>query len=88
MVEQRAGAVGSDPFPMFPPWARYVEAAIPVSLAVAVSIQHDALFPPDWADRLNDYFTEVRLHVADGGHFTPLECPDQFAELILVQQPT
>jgi signal transduction histidine kinase len=34
---------------MFPPWARYVEAGIPVSLAVAVSIQHDALFPPDWA---------------------------------------
>jgi pimeloyl-ACP methyl ester carboxylesterase len=51
--------------------------------------QHDPLFPPEWANRLDDYFTDVRLHMADGvGHFTPLECPDQFAELILVQQPT
>jgi signal transduction histidine kinase len=48
-VDDRACAIGSDPIPMFPPWARYVEAAIPVSLAVAVSIQHDALLPPDWA---------------------------------------
>jgi len=45
--------------------------------------------PPQWADRLAHYFIDVRLHLADGvGHFTPLECPNQFAELILVQQPT
>jgi pimeloyl-ACP methyl ester carboxylesterase len=51
--------------------------------------QHDPLFPQQWADRLDDYFTEARLHIADGaGHFTPLECPEQFAELILLQQPT
>ena len=51
--------------------------------------EHDPLFPPEWADRLEHYFTDVRLHLADGaGHFTPLECPEQFAELILVQQPT
>ena len=48
-MDDRACAIESDPIPMFPPWARYVEAAIPVSLAVAVSIQHDALLPPDWA---------------------------------------
>jgi signal transduction histidine kinase len=48
-VEHQACVIAADPFPMFPPWARYVEAAIPVSLALAVSIQHDALFPPDWA---------------------------------------
>ena len=34
------------PHDPFPPWARYVEAAIPVSLAIAVSHQHDALVPP------------------------------------------
>jgi pimeloyl-ACP methyl ester carboxylesterase len=51
--------------------------------------QHDPLFPRAWADRLEHYFTDVRLHVADdAGHFTPLESPEQFAELILVQQPT
>jgi pimeloyl-ACP methyl ester carboxylesterase len=51
--------------------------------------EHDPLFPREWADRLEHYFTDVHLHLADdAGHFTPLECPDQFAELILVQQPT
>ncbi|WP_041303994.1 alpha/beta fold hydrolase [Mycolicibacterium rhodesiae] len=48
--------------------------------------QHDPLFPRDWSDRLNSYFTDVALHFAlDAGHFTPLECPDQFAELILIR---
>ncbi len=45
---------------------------------------HDPLFPPRWADRLEHYFTDVLLHMADGaGHFTPLECPEQFARLVL-----
>jgi pimeloyl-ACP methyl ester carboxylesterase len=46
--------------------------------------QHDPLFPRAWADRLDDYFDDVRLHLAEGaGHFTPLECPDEFADLII-----
>ncbi len=46
--------------------------------------QHDPLFPREWADRLEDYFVDVRLHFADGvGHFTPLECPETFADLVL-----
>ncbi|HKP43311.1 alpha/beta hydrolase [Mycobacterium sp.] len=50
---------------------------------------HDPMYPTAWSDRLAHYFTDVRLHMADdAGHFTPLECPEQFAELILVQQPT
>lgn len=45
--------------------------------------EHDPLFPTAWADRLDDYFVDVQLHTADGvGHFTPLECPEKFAELI------
>lgn len=44
-MPHEAGWVSHSPFP---PWARYVEAAIPVSLAVAVSIQHDALVPLRW----------------------------------------
>lgn len=48
--------------------------------------QHDPLFPREWADRLEHYFTDVTLHSAfDAGHFTPLECPEQFAELILIR---
>lgn len=45
--------------------------------------RHDPLFPSDWADRLDDYFLDVRLHVVDAaGHFTPLECPNTFADLV------
>jgi pimeloyl-ACP methyl ester carboxylesterase len=45
--------------------------------------QHDPLFPREWADRLEDYFVDARLHLVDGvGHFTPLECPEEFAGLI------
>lgn len=47
---------------------------------------HDPLFPPEWADRLGHYFSDVAVHPAfDAGHFTPLECPEQFAELILIR---
>jgi pimeloyl-ACP methyl ester carboxylesterase len=66
------------------------ERAIKIQTSTDVLLpQHDPLFPAEWADRVQDYFDDVRLHVAHGaGHFTPLECPEQFAELILVQQPT
>jgi pimeloyl-ACP methyl ester carboxylesterase len=52
--------------------------------------QHDPLFPREWSDRLDSYFTDATLHFAfDAGHFTPLECPDQFAELVLIRaRPT
>jgi pimeloyl-ACP methyl ester carboxylesterase len=40
----------------------------------------DPLFPTAWSDRLDDYFASVRLQHIDGvGHFTPLECPHDFA---------
>jgi pimeloyl-ACP methyl ester carboxylesterase len=45
--------------------------------------EHDPLFPPEWADRLGEYFADVTVHFSrETGHFTPLECADQFAELI------
>jgi pimeloyl-ACP methyl ester carboxylesterase len=41
---------------------------------------HDPLFPPAWSDRLDEFFTDVRLrHIGGAGHFTPLECPRDFA---------
>jgi pimeloyl-ACP methyl ester carboxylesterase len=44
---------------------------------------HDPLFPREWSDRLDEFFTNVLLTTVDGvGHFTPVECPDEFAELI------
>ena len=46
--------------------------------------QYDPLFPREWADRLDDYFVDARPQCVDGaGHFTPLECPQEFAGLIL-----
>jgi pimeloyl-ACP methyl ester carboxylesterase len=44
----------------------------------------DPLFPQDWADRLGEFFSYVRLHFVDGaGHFAPLEFPAVIAEEIL-----
>ena len=45
--------------------------------------EFDPVFRRDWADRLNQFFSDVTLHEADGvGHFTPLEAPQSFANLI------
>ncbi|OBA70160.1 epoxide hydrolase [Mycobacterium sp. 1554424.7] len=45
--------------------------------------EHDPLFPRDWSDRLDEFFADVHLSTVDGvGHFTPVECPNEFAELI------
>lgn len=42
--------------------------------------EHDPLFPRAWSDRLDAYFANVQLKHVDGvGHFTPLECPRDFA---------
>jgi pimeloyl-ACP methyl ester carboxylesterase len=42
--------------------------------------EHDPLFPRAWSDRLDEFFADVRLRYVDGvGHFTPLECPREFA---------
>lgn len=48
--------------------------------------QHDPLFPREWADRLDDYFVDAKSYRVDGvGHFTPLECPQELANLILAR---
>jgi pimeloyl-ACP methyl ester carboxylesterase len=45
--------------------------------------EHDPLFPRAWSDRLGEFFTDARLIRLDGaGHFTPLECPDDFAAAV------
>lgn len=45
--------------------------------------QHDPLFPPEWSDRLDEFFSAVSLHPLPGaGHFSPLEASDRFAQAI------
>ena len=45
---------------------------------------HDPLFPRDWSDRLDEFFSHVRLRLVDGaGHFAPLEFPAVIAGEIL-----
>lgn len=45
--------------------------------------EQDPLFPRAWSDRLDDFFANARLRHIDGiGHFTPLECPHEFAEAL------
>ena len=44
---------------------------------------HDPLFPFDWSDHLDDYFSNLTLHrLENAGHFSPLEAPSEFASAI------
>jgi pimeloyl-ACP methyl ester carboxylesterase len=57
-------------------------ARIPVPITVLWQ-EHDPLFPREWSDRLDEFFSSVDLRFVDGiGHFTPLEWPHGFAEAI------
>ncbi len=43
----------------------------------------DALFPVEWSDRIDEFFSDVTVRYAEGaGHFTPLEAPHLFAAAI------
>jgi pimeloyl-ACP methyl ester carboxylesterase len=45
--------------------------------------EFDPLFPTEWSDRLDEFFTDVSLEILHGvGHYTPLEAPDRFASSI------
>jgi pimeloyl-ACP methyl ester carboxylesterase len=44
---------------------------------------HDPLFPPEWGDRLDEFFADVTVTpLPDSGHFAPLEAPEAFASAI------
>jgi pimeloyl-ACP methyl ester carboxylesterase len=55
-------------------------------LAVPTTIlwpQHDPLFPLEWSDRIDEFFSAATLHrLAGVGHFSPLEAPERFAAAI------
>jgi pimeloyl-ACP methyl ester carboxylesterase len=43
--------------------------------------EFDPLFPREWSDRIDEFFTRARLRFVDGaGHFAPLEYPAVIAE--------
>lgn len=42
---------------------------------------HDPLFAAEWSDRLEEWYSDVRLTIVPGsGHFVPLEAPTLFAQ--------
>jgi len=54
--------------------------AVPTTVLWA---EHDPLFPPEWTDRLGEFFADVTVRdLAGAGHFGPLEAPGAFADAI------
>jgi pimeloyl-ACP methyl ester carboxylesterase len=56
-----------------------------LSLPVHVLWQElDPIFPRSWSDGLDVFFSDATLHKVDGiGHFTPLEAPRGFADIVI-----
>jgi pimeloyl-ACP methyl ester carboxylesterase len=52
-------------------------------LAVPTTVlwpEHDPLFTRDWADRVDEFFADIRITFVDGiGHYVPVEAPAEFA---------
>ena len=45
--------------------------------------EHDPLFPREWGDRIDEFFSAATVQPLDGaGHFSPLEAPERFAAAI------
>lgn len=45
---------------------------------------HDPLFPLEWADRLDEWYSNVTVtHAPKSGHFVPLEAPELVAGVVL-----
>ncbi len=67
------------------PWPRSRPAPAD-RVAVPVTVlwpEHDPLFPRAWADRVDEFFSDISVRLVDGaGHFTPLEYPAEFADAI------
>jgi pimeloyl-ACP methyl ester carboxylesterase len=44
---------------------------------------HDPLFPPEWSDRIGEFFADATLTFLDqAGHFTPREAAGDFAAAV------
>jgi pimeloyl-ACP methyl ester carboxylesterase len=42
--------------------------------------RHDPLIPPEWSDRLREYWTEPSISLVEAGHYVHAEAPDVVAE--------
>jgi pimeloyl-ACP methyl ester carboxylesterase len=74
-----AGAVATSAAETAP--ASYDRIGVPT---VVLWPEFDPLFPRAWSDRLDDFFSDVRLRLVDGvGHYAPLEYPEILAEEIV-----
>ncbi|MEU4190824.1 alpha/beta hydrolase [Kribbella sp. NPDC026611] len=74
-----AGSVAVSAHETAPP--SYDRIAVPT---VVLWPEFDPLFPRAWSDRLDDFFSDVRLRLVDGvGHYAPLEYPEVLAEEIV-----
>ncbi|WP_410785913.1 alpha/beta fold hydrolase [Kribbella sp. C-35] len=74
-----AGAVAVSAAETAPP--SYDRIAVPT---VVLWPEFDPLFPRAWSDRVDDFFSDVRLRHVDGvGHYAPLEYPEILAEEIV-----
>jgi pimeloyl-ACP methyl ester carboxylesterase len=48
--------------------------------------EHDPLFPPAWADRIDEFFTDVRVEfINQVGHFMPIEAAGRFSAALEVE---
>ncbi len=45
--------------------------------------EHDSLFPREWSDRIDEFFSAAELRDLAAGHFSPLEAPREFADAVL-----
>ncbi|MFD7156828.1 alpha/beta fold hydrolase [Kribbella sp. NPDC059898] len=74
-----AGAVAVSAAETAPP--SYDRIAVPT---VVLWPEFDPLFPRAWSDRVDDYFSDLRVRPVDGvGHYAPLEYPEILAEEIV-----
>ena len=79
VAETVAGAAGAMAAETAP--ASYDRIGVPT---VVLWPEFDPLFPRAWSDRLDDFFSDVRLRFVDGvGHYAPLEYPEVLAEEIV-----
>ncbi|WP_432882668.1 alpha/beta fold hydrolase [Kribbella sp. CA-245084] len=74
-----AGSVAVSAAETAPP--SYDRIAVPT---VVLWPEFDPLFPRAWSDRVDDFFSDVRVRYVDGaGHYAPLEYPEVLAEEIV-----
>ncbi|RZU19694.1 pimeloyl-ACP methyl ester carboxylesterase [Kribbella rubisoli] len=74
-----AGSVAVSAAETAPP--SYDRIAVPT---VVLWPEFDPLFPRVWSDRVDDFFSDVRVRYVDGaGHYAPLEYPEVLAEEIV-----